>query len=114
MSRANSLSCGLQAVNAGDRENLLSVLRGFGACDCDFNGENGEGYNWPETTQGGFESNLDYLINMVSEIEDDAECVDTFFDEWMSRDKNFYEDYVVDYLKDSDDRITAICFATLT
>ena len=114
MSRACNLNSNLLSVKAGDREDLLNTLRNFGDCDCDFNGENGEGYNWDETKAGGFESNLDYLINKVSTIEDDVECVNAFFDEWMSHDRNYYEDYSVKYIQDSENRIIAIGFATLS
>lgn len=114
MSREYTLNSGLEKVNAGNRADLLNVLRNFGDYDCDFNGENGSGYNWTETEEDGFESNVDYLIDMVKDIADDEECVNTFFDTWMEHDRNYYADYSVNCLTDSKNRVIAISFATMS
>ena len=114
MSREYNLGLSLSQVKAGDRQDLLNILRGFGNCDCDFNGKNGDEYNWEETNENGFDSNVDYLIDFVKDIEDDEECVNKFFDYWMSKDGNYYADYSVELIKDSKNRITAIAFATMS
>ena len=113
MSKMYQLHSVLLPVIPGDREDLLNTLRSCGDHDCDFNGENGPDYNWEETTAGGFESNLDYLINRVSTIESDEECVNTFFDVWMGKDSNFYEEYIAQCLTDECCKVTAINFAVI-
>ena len=112
MSRELNLKLSMSEVEAGNRQNLLNVLVGFGDCDLDFNGENGEDYHWEGTIDGGFESNADYLADYVKDIEDDVECINTFFKEWMGND-GYYADYSVDYLTDDKGRVTAISFATM-
>ena len=112
MSKNFSLSLNLEQVKAGDRSNLLDVLRSFGERDHDFNGENE--YYWEETIANGFDSNLEYLIDTVKNIADDEHCVSIFFDAWMSRDKNYYVESAVNLLKDSENRVTAISFAYMS
>ena len=60
-----------------------------------------------------YESNLDYLLDQVKDIEDDKECVETFIETWMDNDRNYYDQYEVNYLTDTKNRITAISFAVL-
>ena len=97
-------------VEAKNREDLLNKLRELSDFDCDFCGFNGEEYNWEETTVGEFESNLEYAIDKVSSIENDAECVKAFFDGWMWHD-SYYSDYSVKCLTDDDGNVTEIALA---
>ena len=78
----------------------------------DFNGENGEDYTWEEALEKGFVSNLEYVIDKVKSIENDEECVNTFFNEWMEND-SYYAEYKVHCLTDFQNRVTAISFATV-
>ena len=98
MSKEYNLYANLVKVEKGNREDLLTALASLSDFDCDFNGENGIEYAWEETVANGFESNLEYLLDKVKDIENDIECVETFVDYWMENDKNYYQDYVLEYL----------------
>ena len=106
-----NLYTGLENVKVGNRESLLDALRSLSDFDCDFNGENGDDYLWEEAN--GFESNMDYLINKVREIKDDEDCVNSFFEEWMDNDRNYYEEWNVSVLKDTKKRVKAISFSAI-
>lgn len=112
MSRYCDLHLYTQKVEAGNRQSLLDALIGISGFDLDFNGENGDDYTWDIALENGFESNLEYLINEVKDIEDDKECVDTFIEEWIDKD-SYYDQYEVNYLTDEKGRITVISFATM-
>ena len=60
-----------------------------------------------------YESNLDYLLDQVKDIEDDRECVETFIETWMDNDRNYYDEHEVNYLTDTKNRVTAISFAVI-
>ena len=107
-----TLHTSLERVKAGDRISLLYALRDIANFDMDFNGENGEDYTWEEALEEGFVSNLEYVIDKVKNIENDKECVNTFFEEWMEND-GYYAEYEVNCLTDSMNRVTAISFATV-
>ncbi len=106
-----NLYTGLENVKVGNRESLLDALRSLSDFDCDFNGENGDDYLWEEAN--GFESNMDYLINKVREIKDDEDCVNSFFEEWMDNDRNYYEKWNVSVLKDTKKRVKVISFSAI-
>lgn len=99
--------------NPGNREDLLKALSELGEFDNDFNGKNGYEYNWEETNNGGFDSNLDYLLNVVKDIKLDRQCVLTFINYWMSKERGYYADYNISCLTDHYDRVYAISFVTL-
>ena len=107
-----TLHTSLESVKAGDRKDLLETLRNIADFDMDFNGENGEDYTWEEALENGFESNLEYVINIVEDIENDEECVRAFFEEWMEND-GYYTEYEVDCLTDAKGRVIAIGFAAM-
>ena len=107
-----NLHMSLVEVNAGNREDLLDALRSLSDYDCDFNGENGIEYLWDEIDENKFDSSMDYLISEVKDISDDEECVRYFIATWMEHDKNYYEEYQLDFIKDGEDNVIAIAFAT--
>lgn len=124
-----SLYVKLENVKAGNRNSLLSALSSLSDFDCDFNGENGIDYLWDEVWEAnGFESqedfesqdekdelkyerNLDWLLDEVKEIEDDADCIETFFRIWMEHDRNYYDEYEVNYIRNKNKKVIAVCFA---
>ena len=112
MSREYSLHLYTQKVEAGNRQSLLDALIGISEFDLDFNGQNGSDFTWDIALENGFESNMDYLINEVKDIEDDKECVNTFIKVWCGKD-SYYEQYEVDWLTDEIGRIVVISFATM-
>jgi len=109
-----NLYSNLVKVEKGNRQSLLDALATMSDFDCDFIGENGADYNWDETNEGGFESNLDYLLNEIKDIKDDNEAVQVFIEEWMDRDSNYYDEYSFDTITDDDGNVLAISFATAT
>ena len=98
----HTLYSSLIRVEKGNKESLLKALEQLSDFDLDFNGANGIEYAWNETIEAGFESNMEYLIDKVKDIENDIECVITFVDEWMESDKDYYYDYELQYLADND------------
>lgn len=105
-----NLYTGLEEVKLGNRESLLNALRGLSEFDNDFNGENGDDYLWEEAN--GFESNMEYLVNEVKNIEDDEECVNTFFEEWLNHDK-YYDEWNVSVITDEKKKVKAISLAAI-
>lgn len=124
-----SLFLKLESVKAGNRDSLLSALSSLSDFDCDFIGENGIDYLWDEVwkangfesqadfeskdeeTELKYESNLDWLLDEVKKIEDDADCIDTFFRIWMDHDKNYYTEYEVNYIRNKNEKVVAVSFA---
>lgn len=114
-------------VKDGTREELIKALACLGEqVDADFSGDNGWDYLWDRVwEENGFnnyedwqmngepvlkyESNLDYLCNMVKDVKDDVECIETFLQDWLYYD-SYYKDYQYDLLMDSNG-ITAIVLA---
>ena len=108
-----NLNSVLVKVEANNREDLLNALRCLSEIDCDFNGENGEEYNWDITNEKGFDSNVDYVIDCVKDIDDDLECINKFLSEWLD-DDGYYYDYEMNYLTDDNGNIIAISLATIS
>ena len=108
-----SLYLKVENVKPNNRESLLNALRNMSDFDCDFNGENGEDYTWEDAIENGFDSNLEYLINEVKDIEDDETLINTFFDTWMDNDRNYYDEYEVQCISNSNGNVVTICFATV-
>ena len=119
----------LESVKAGNRNSLLSALTSLSDFDCDFNGENGINYLWDEVweangfdsqedfesqdeeTELKYESNLDWLLDEVKEIEDDTDCIETFFRTWMEHDRNYYDEYETNYIRNKNGKVVAVSFA---
>ena len=93
----------------GNRSSLLEALRTIGRCDADNSGKNGDEYKWEEACF--HETNLDYLIGTVANIEDDEECVSAFFEEWMKHDGYYYKEPTVKLVKNEDGNVLVISFA---
>ena len=126
-----SLFAKLENVKAGNRNSLLSALTSLSDFDCDFNGENGIDYLWDEVWEANgfesqedfeskdekaelkYESNLDWLLDEVKEIEDDADCIETFFETWMEHDRNYYDEYEANYIRNKNGKVVAVSFAAV-
>lgn len=114
MSKEYTLYSILVEVEAANREDLLKALASMSDFDCDFNGENGIDYTWEEALNKGFESNLEYLLDKVKDIKNDVECVEAFVDEWMETDDDYYHDYKLNYLTDSNGNVFVISLSVVT
>lgn len=133
MSTNYKLITDLVQVKPNDREDLLAALVNISCFDCDFNGDNGLEYLWEEVWNANgyqnyndyqwwldnakipelkYESNLDYLVDKVANIEDDIECVRTYIREWMNHD-NYYVTYRIDYLVDNFGNVTTISWSAI-
>ena len=135
-----SLYTSLEKVVAGNRKSLLVALESLSNFDCDFNGENGLEYLWDEVWEtNGFESledyeekqeydsdedegyeeielkyesNVEWLLNEVKDIEDDGDCIEAFFRIWMEHDGNYYDEYETNYIRNKNGKVVAVSFAT--
>ena len=47
------------------------------------------------------------------DIEDDETLINTFFDTWMDNDRNYYDEYEVQCISNSNGNVVAICFETV-
>lgn len=109
-----SMYSNLVKVEKGNRESLLEALAVMSDFDCDFNGENGVEYAWEETLENGFESNLEYLLNEVKDVQDDNEAVQVFVETWMKMDEDYYNEYSFDTITDDDGNVLAVSIAVTT
>lgn len=109
-----SLYANLAKVEKGNRQSLLDALAIVSDFDADFIGDNGKEYNWAETDEGGFESNLDYLLDKIKDIKDDNEAIQTFICEWMGYDSNYYDEYSYDTITDDDGHVLVVSLAATT
>lgn len=112
MSREYSLYTSLVEVKKGNRKDLLKALESLSEFDLDFNGANGIEYAWEETLEAGFDSNLDYVLEQVQNIEDDVECVVKFVSMWMDGD-SYYHEHELNYLADDDGNVYVISLSAM-
>lgn len=132
MSRHMELRSHLAEVEPDNRESLLAALCNISSCDCDFNGENGLEYLRDEVWEANgyknyddfadkhpdveedvilkYESNMDYLLDKVRDVENDEDCIHEFVDGWMGND-GYYDEYEVDWLKNDDGKIIVLTIA---
>lgn len=95
MSNANSL----MVEEIKNKDDLKKMLVWMGNIDCDFNGENGLEYLWDEAKIKEYQSNAEYLADMVVDNYDrdifDEEfivgCAGKFTEEWANRDHYYTE-----------------------
>ena len=113
MSREYSLYASLVEVEKGNRESLLKALASLSDFDLDFSGANGIDYAWKETLDAGFESNLEYVLNTVKDIKDDAECLEKFVSMWLDGD-NYYHEYEFKYLADKNGKVYVVSLSAMT
>lgn len=80
-------------------------------CDCDFNGENGPGYLWEEAE--GFESNAEYCLAVVTNIEDATpkEMIEKFISLWMDKD-SYYHEYDLGIIEEDDRLFVSLAYTS--
>jgi len=64
--------------------------------DDDFTGSNGDEYLWDSAEQGGFETNMDYVLSLIKDNMSTYEIIYTFFEHWVGID-NYYDSYDYDF-----------------
>lgn len=138
MSRHMNLGSHLAKVEPGNRESLLQALIDISDGDCDFSGENGLEYLWEEVWKANgfdnmddyeekneynsdeddsyeeiklkYESNMDYLLDKVRNIENDEDCIRAYIEGWIGND-GYYGEYDLNWLKNDDGKIIALSIA---
>ena len=103
----------LVTVTPNDRNELLNALKQLSNIDQDFNGDNGPGYRWQQTTDKNFESNQQYILDCVKDIPNECDCVREFLKLWMTQD-NYYKHYKINIHLNQLGYIDAIAFACVT
>ncbi len=102
----------LEPVKIGSRQDLLNKLVDASDFDADFIGDNGKEFLWYEVDPSKYKSNLDYMLDEVKDIEDDAEVIETFFEEWMNKDR-YYDDYEINVLTNENGQVYAFTFVAI-
>lgn len=99
-----------------NKDDLKKMLVWMGNVDSDFNGENGSEYLWDEARIKEYQSNAEYLADMVVDNYDRdtfdeefiVDCAGKFAEEWANRDHYYTEiEILVERYRDTD--IYAFC-----
>ena len=121
-----SLNLTVVEIKDDTRYELIRALKLLAENDADFDGSNGLEYLWCGIWEDNgfkdmkdwenkgeptlkYESNVDYVCDIIKDIEDDVECIETFLDVWLGHD-SYYTDYKYDLITDTYG-ITAIVLA---
>lgn len=107
-SRREDLGHVVAVLKGSTRNALLNALKELAEVDADFNGEN-DGYLWNESEKNGFESNVDYAIDVVKDIPKDEDLVEKFISLWMEKD-GYYGQTSIEIIK-KNDKIIALSLA---
>lgn len=108
----SELKLKVNVVEAKNRDSLLSALIGS-VDDNDLNGENGEEYLWESAKNAGFDNNLDFIADVVKNVESDKKCIEEFFKLCYGAD-SYYEDYEVDTVCNENGDVIAFGIAYVT
>ena len=97
-------------INENTKEDILNALTSISMFDGDFVGRNGPQYLCSSAKQSGFESNQEFLLDMVSKLDDIKQIVHKFMKYWLGYD-GYYESYKYDIIYDKNNIPTAISLA---
>ena len=91
------------------KEAAAEYLMDLANCDCDFNGENGLEYLWEEAE--GFESNAEYCLAVVTNIEGvtPKEMIEKFISLWMDND-GYYAEYDLGIIEEDDKLFVSLAY----
>lgn len=109
----SELNMKLVKIPGKTREDLLAALSELGTMDSDFCGENGPDYMWPDVDRDKYNSNLEYVLDQVKDIETDEELIKTFVSMFLDTD-TYYFDYSLEVLYDENGIAECIALATMT
>lgn len=93
-----------------NRQSLLKALEHLSNCDEDFNGNNGPEYLWQQASDGNYNSNQQYVLDIIKDLPSDDDVVQAFLDYWVKHD-SYYRRYECTVHKNQKDQIDAIAFA---
>ena len=93
------------------KEDTFVCLMHLALCDNDFNGENGLEYLWEEAE--GFESNAEYCLAVVTNIEDitPKEMIEKFISLWMDKD-SYYDEYDLGIVEEDDKLFVSLAYTS--
>ena len=109
----NNINMKLVKVNGKTREDLLVALASLGEMDADFNGENGIEYLWESVDKDKYESNMEYLLDVLKDKETDKELIEEYISDWIGCD-NYYKDHILDVVYDENGKAECIALATMS
>lgn len=109
----NSINMKLVKVEGKTRQDLLNALASLGEMDLDFCGENGSDYLWENIDQEKYESNMEYLLDILKDVESDKELIEQFISKWIDGD-NYYQDHILDVVYDKNSKAECIALATMS
>lgn len=110
MSRDLSMHHNYEVI-ANNKKEAAEYLMDLADYDCDFNGENGLEYLWEEAE--GFESNAEYCLAVVTNIEDitPKEMIEKFIAMWMDKDSYYYE-YDLGIIEEDDKLFVSLAYVS--
>ena len=105
----------LKQIVVEDIKNFLDVknsLVSLADYDADMNGDNGTEYLWDEVpNDDSYNSNAEWLADKVMHETDDIKSMFEFFMyQWMSKDRNYYSGYEIDFVEMDNKLIVAIAY----
>ena len=129
---------GVVKVEGTTKEDLFVALRNIGEMDADFSGENGLDYLWlivwkangfesradfeakecssdsePEgTTTLKYESNLEWVLDQIKDLDSDKEIIEAFVSRWLDKDY-YYSDYQLEVIYNEDEKAEFIALTTI-
>ena len=109
----NYMNMKLVKVNGKTREDLLKALATLGEMDADFSGENGIEYLWAGVDENKYESNMEFLLDVVNNNETDKEVIERYIKRWIE-DDNYYVNYILDVVYDNNGKAECIALATMS
>lgn len=109
----NNINMKLVKVNGKTRENLLVALASLGELDADFNGENGIEYLWDGVDSTKYESNMEYLLDVLKDKETDKELIEEYVTNWIGNDY-YCKNHILDIIYDDNGKAECIALATLS
>ena len=93
------------------KDALLKTLKSIGEIDADFNGDNGADYLWNHVDKELYNSNLDYILNLIASETDERKIVDIFFSEWMRNSGGYYNHWRTEIITNHFNEVQFIAFA---
>lgn len=109
----NSINMKLVKVNGKTREDLLVALASLGEMDADFCGDNGIEYLWDGVDSTKYESNMEYLLDVLKDKETDKELIEEYVSSWIGGD-NYYKEHILDVVYDDNGNAECIALATMS
>lgn len=109
----NSINMKLVKVNEKTREDLLIALKTLGEMDNDFNGANGMEYLWDNVDSEKYESNMEYLLDVLKNKESDKELIEEYIADWIGKD-SYYKQYILDVIYDDNGKAECIALAVMS